>query len=145
VKDSLEGLINSHKSLLQYCTDLVDFWQDNKYINITATVKRPLSQNRAIRECYKQIRQNNEGWTAKYTERYCKLTYGVPILSDNEIDSFVFDRVFRGMSWEQKIQTMDCFAITSKMTASQAIMMIEQIMEDHPYVTLEKNKKGRYL
>ena len=145
MSDKLEAVINSRQSLLDYCTDLVDFWTANKYINVTASCKRSLSMNRAIRECYKQIRHNNEGWTSKYTERYCKLTYGVPILSEDEVDCFVFERVFKGMDWEQKMKTMDCFSITSKMSPSQAMMMIDQMIDDHSYIVLEKNKKGRYF
>ena len=145
MSDKLEAVINSKQSLLDYCTELVDFWHENKYINIAATAKRSLSQNRAVRECYKQIRQHNEGWTSKYTERYCKLTYGVPILSEDEVDSFVFERVFKGMTWEQKIKTMDCFSVTSKMSPAQALMMIDQMIDDHPYIVLTKNKKGRYF
>ena len=59
--DKLEARINSQGALTEYCQRLVDFWLEHKWINITASAKRSLDQNRAIRECYKQIRKITKG------------------------------------------------------------------------------------
>ena len=143
--DKLEAKINSRGSLTEFCQRLVDFWAEHKWITVVVYAKRTLDQNRAIRECYKQIRMYNEGWSAKYVERLCKLQYGVSILSDDEVQSWVFSQVLRPeLNFEQRLRVMDAFAVTSIMTPTQANHYIGCIIDDFPQVVLDKNKKGRY-
>ena len=136
--DKLEGRINSQGALTEYCQRLVDFWLEHKWINVTANAKRSLDQNRAIRECYKQIRMNNEGWTAKYVERLCKLQYGVPILSEHEKHSWVFNQVLPKLNFEQRLKVMDTFAVTSIMTPTQSSQFIQSLIDDFTFIRLER-------
>ena len=61
---SIKGKINSVDSFLEYVDKLKEFWLEHKYINASANDKRSLDQNAAIRICYKQIKENNEGLLA---------------------------------------------------------------------------------
>lgn len=143
--DKLEATINSQGSLTDFCKRLVDFWVYHKWVRITVTATRTLTQNATIRLCYKQIRQHNEGWTPKYVERLCKLTYGVPILNENEVDAWVFGQILPKLNYEQQLKVMDSFSVTSKFTASQANLFIAQLIEDFPYIQIEKKKNGKYV
>ena len=148
MSDKIEARINSRDSLTDFCQSLVDFWLEHKWITIVAYSKRSKDQNSCIRECYKQIRVNNPGWTAKYVERLCKLQHGVPILSQSDsMDAEVFNIVLgkENITFDQQLKFMDCFSVTSKMTPSQASMMIHQLIDDYPFIHLEKKKNGKYF
>tara|TARA_R110002020_G_scaffold461823_2_gene680988 strand:- start:11716 stop:12177 length:462 start_codon:yes stop_codon:yes gene_type:complete len=145
--DKLMSTVNSKTKLLEFCEELVDFWVEHKYITVSASAKRSNGQNRAIRECYKQILDQNEGFTAKYVERLCKLQHGVPILisSGDEIKQYVFENALSGLNHEQELKAMDSLAVTSTFSPAQAHMFIEQIMDDYPYITLSKTKKNKFF
>ena len=136
---TIRSRINSNKALTDWCEKLVDFYCDHKYIQVTASDRRSLDANAAIRVCYRQIQEHREDMTAKDVERHCKLYYGVPIRRKAcEVENFVYDRVFKGMSEEQKLKTMDCFAVTSAMSTTEATEMIECIMQAFQFITLEQ-------
>jgi hypothetical protein len=46
--------------------------------------------------------------------------------------------VFKGMSEEQKLKTMDCFSVTSAMSTTEATEMIDCMMQDFPFIVIEK-------
>lgn len=140
---TIKTIINGRNSLIKWCSDLIDFWNEHKYITVAAYAKRTLDQNSGIRVCYSQIRQHNEGWTVKYTERYCKLTYGVPVLMEDPMHEYVFDNVLKDLDYERQLKVMDCFAVTSVMTPQQASDMIDSMKEDHCYIELEKPEARR--
>ena len=133
--------VNSVQAVIDCAAQLRDFWLEHKYVNVTLSDKRSLDANAAIRMCYKQIRQHREDMTAKDVERHCKLYYGVPIRRQNcEVEEFVYARVFKGMTNEQKLKTMDCFSVTSVMTTSESNQMIECMMQDFPFIVIEKKQ-----
>jgi hypothetical protein len=135
---TIKKTINSQSALTDWCQDLVDFWMDHKYIQVTASDRRSITANAAIRVCYKQIQDCREDMTAKDVERHCKLYYGVPIRrANNEVEEFVYNRVFKGMTEEQKLKTMDCFSVTSVMSTAEANEMIECMMQDFPFIVIE--------
>ena len=118
---------------------MCDYFKEHKYIQVTWSDKRSLDANAAIRMCYKQIQQYRDDMTAKDVERMCKLTYGVPILSrDCEMREYVFRKTMEKLNYEQRLKVMDCFTVTSDMTAKQASEMIECMMQDHGYIVLER-------
>ena len=136
---SIRAKINSRESFYAWAEQLIDFWHEHKYIQVTASDKRSIDTNSAIRLCYKQIQQSREGWTAKDTERHCKLTYGVPILrKDDVVQDYVFSKTLSGATYEQKLKMMDAFSVTSIMNSKQASEMIECMIQDHPFIVIEK-------
>lgn len=135
----IRATVNSLKTLLDWSTELANFWIDHRYIQVTASDKRSLDANAAIRVCYKQIQDNSEGWTVKDTERHCKLTYGVPILRrDDVVQNHVFNKTLTGATYEQKLKMMDAFAVTSIMSTTQANEMIQCMMQDFSFIVIEK-------
>ena len=133
---TLRLTVNSLKSVNDACEKLKAFWQENKYVNITASDKRSLDQNATIRLCYKQIQDHMEGWTAKDVERHCKLIYGVPILRKNPVDDWVFKNTIDKGDMQQRYKMMDCFSITSKMSTEEAKEMINCMLIDFPFIEI---------
>jgi len=132
-------IANSIESLKDAWIQCISLWDEHNYIVISVSTKRTLDQNAGIRVCYSQIRQHNEGWTVKYTERYCKLTYGVPVLREDPMHDYVFSNTLDKIrEYEKRLLVMDCFSVTSEMTPEQASRMIESMKEDHPYIELKK-------
>lgn len=135
---SIRGKINSKESFYKWAEQLVDFWHEHKYIQVTASDKRSLDANSAIRVCYKQIQDHKE-WTVKETERHCKLIYGLPIIRrDDEVQNYVFSQTVDKGNYEQKLKMMDAFAVTSIMSTTQANEMIECMMQDFSFIVIEK-------
>ena len=130
--------VNSEDSLIKASAELAEFWLENKYITVTVHSKRTLDQNAAIRVCYSQIRQHREDLTPIDVERMCKLQYGVPILREDPMHDYVFSKAVDHLPYEKQLKVMDCFKVTSDMTTDQASLMINQILADHPYVSIEK-------
>lgn len=139
---AIRSTVNSRQRLLDWCTDLVDFWDEHKHIQVTASDKRSLDANAAIRVCYKQIQDHRDDMTAKDVERHCKLTYGVPILSkDDTVQNYVFTKSLSGANYEQKLKMMDCFSVTSVMNTTQANEMIECMMQDFNFIVIERGQR----
>lgn len=136
---SIRGRVNSLASFYKWAEELIDFWRKYKYIQVTASDKRSLDANAAIRVAYKQIQEHKEGWTAKDVERHCKLKYGVPIIrKDDVVQDYVLNRALSGATYEQQLKIMDAFAVTSIMSTTQANEMIECMMQDFPFIVIEK-------
>lgn len=136
---SIRGRVNSLASFYKWAEELIDFWREHKYIQVTASDKRSLDANAAIRVAYKQIQDHKEGWTAKDVERHCKLKYGVPIIrKDDLVQDYVFNRTLSGATYEQQLKMMDAFAVTSIMSTAQAGEMIECMMQDFNFIVIEK-------
>jgi len=140
---SIKSKINSDATFEAWVKRLKEYWIENKYINVTANDKRSLDQNAAIRRLYKQMFEYRGDMTAKDVERHCKLTYGVPVLRMNSV---VFSYVFKcavddkNLNYEQRLKVMDCFQVTSneEFTTSMAGDMINSMMLDNPYMSLDK-------
>lgn len=136
---NLRGRINSKESWREWCEKTFDFFWEHKYCQVTISDKRSLDQNSATRLCYKQIQEHKE-WTAKETERHCKLIYGVPILRrDDEVQNYVFSQTIDKGNYEQKLKMMDAFAVTSIMNTAQLSEMIECMMQDFTFIVIEKS------
>jgi hypothetical protein len=69
--------------------------------------KRSLAQNRLQRLLCNEIASQWEGHSPEYVRAYCKLTIGVPLLSeDSEAFRETYDRLLKPMAFEQKIEIM---------------------------------------
>lgn len=141
---SIRGLINSKESWREWCVKTYNFFCENKYCQVTINDKRSLDQNSAIRVLYKQIYDHRGDMTEIEVERQCKLEYGVPLLR-NECVVFndMFTALERRYNYDQLLQIMDKFKVTSddRFSVVMAEQMITQIMIDHPFANLDRNKK----
>lgn len=131
--------VNSKDSFKKAFDECWTFFLENKYTNLTMSDKRSLDMNAAIRVAYKQIQDNWEGMTGKDIERHCKLNYGVPILKrDCPIHADVFNQIDSLNNYEQMILIMDAFKVTSEFSTSQGNEFIQSMMNDFPYIVIEK-------
>ena len=136
---SIRKTLNSEQGAIDWCRELLIFWKENKYIQVTASDKRSLDANAAIRVCYKQIGEHRQDLTVKDVERLCKWTYGVPILRrDCVMHDHIFGQLEKVYDYERLLKIMDAFKVTSDMSTTQANEMIECMMLDFPFVVIEK-------
>lgn len=139
---SIRATLNSKQAAIDWCREILKFWLEHKYIQVTANDKRSLDQNATIRLCYKQMQQNWEGMTLKDIERHCKLNYAAPLLADNSI---VFGDLFKRLkpiyNYEQMLKVMDTLQVTShdEFSTGLAKEFIAQLMNDFSYISIEKN------
>ena len=140
---SIRATLNSEQGAIDWCRDLLKFWLEHKYIQVTANDKRSLDQNGTIRLCYKQIHQYRGDCERIEIERQCKLDYGVPILRR---ECIVFDDIFKSLekryNYEQLLKVMDKFKVTSDdgFSTVMASEMIDIMMKDHPFIVIEKKQ-----
>ena len=141
---SIRGKANSLSALLDWSTELAHFWDEHKYITVTASTTRSLDINATIRLCYKQIEDHRDDMTTKDVERHCKLMYGVPILrNESVVFNHVFGEISKLYSHERLLKIMDTFKITSddEFTTAMGNKMIECMIQDYPFIVIEKKGK----
>ena len=93
--------------------------------------KRSILQNDLSHAWYKQLAKelpddNVLGW-----KNYCKLHYGVPILRADDIKfrEFYDEAIKNSFSYEQKLNCMNYFPITSLMNTKQLSLYLEMIQD----------------
>lgn len=137
--NSIKAKVNSRESLLKWCQDLVDFWEEHKYINVTASIKRSLDQNALIHAAFEIIaehRNNNHGDTnGLQVKRECKLSYGTYILrTDDPMYDWLYKQTLDKLDYEKKLKVIDSFQITSIMSPDQLTKFYKMICDDAPFV-----------
>jgi len=94
--------------------------------------KRTLSANNQQHLWYAQIDKASHN-VSGYTKRFCKFTFGLPLLlnSDKHKDFFetLFDMMgFWDKSYETKIYLMEGIEVTSKFNTSESKLYMEQMI-----------------
>lgn len=126
-------VINSTDSLQRAMGDLREMFGRHKFlrVNVKAGKDRSMPQNSLTHAWYAQIarelREDDElGWKC-----YCKLHHGVPILrAEDEEFREVYDGAIKGLAYEQKLQVMKFFPVTSRMTRGQLSRYAEAVQID---------------
>ena len=96
------------------------------------THDRSNEQNALGHVWYQQIAATLREDTAGGVKCYCKLRLGIPILrGEDEEFKAKYDRTLKGLSYEQKIEIMDWFPVTSLMKVEQKSMYLEQIQQHY--------------
>lgn len=136
---SIKAKINSRQSLLDWCQSLVDFWEENKYINVTASVLRSNDQNALIHAAFQIIadhRNEHHGDTTDLqVKRECKLTYGTHILRrDDPMHDWVYRQTLDKLDYDRQLKCMDSFQVTSIMSHVQLTEFYKMICDDAPFV-----------
>lgn len=138
---SLRLTLNSAQSVADGYKQVAEFWKEHRYVNLTVNDRRSLDQNAAIRVAYKQVMDKEGARTGKEIERHFKMNYGAPILArEDVVFGDLFMRLKRIYSYEQMLKVMDTLQITSHKSFSTAMAgeMLESIIDDHPYIVIEK-------
>lgn len=128
-----EATINSDPSLQAAIGALREDYAAHRYLRLTWRTgkKRSLDQNAISHVWYEQMgrelrEDSTNGW-----RRYCKLHHGVPILRAEDADFRGFyDRALKGLPYEDKLQAMDYFPVTSLMTKPQLSAYLEAVQAD---------------
>ena len=126
-------IVNSADTLSALLGDIRELWGRHKYLRVSIKTgkDRSLPQNSITHAWYAQIarelREDSEmGWKC-----YCKLHHGVPILrlADEEFRA-TYDRVIKQLSYENKLEAMKVWPVTSLMTKAQLSEYAEAVQID---------------
>ncbi len=110
--------------------------------------KRSIEQNRLQRLWMNEIAEQLGEYKPEYYRGWCKAWFGVPILcAESDEYSAVYDRIFRPLSYEQKIEMMQRpidYPITRQMTVSQKRQYLDEVYRhfSHKGVKLTEPDNG---
>jgi len=93
---------------------------------------RSTEQNALSHVWYAQVASTLREDTAEGVKSYCKLHFGIPILrgADAEFRE-AYNRTLINLSYEQKLEIMAWFPVTSLMKTDQTSMYLEQIQHHY--------------
>ena len=142
----IKDKINSKQKLLEWCEQLVDYWTENKYINVTASVQRSLDQNALIHSAIAIVAEVRGDLSTIELKREFKLDYGTHILRrDDPMYNWIYGASLDKLDRERQLKIMDAFQVTSLMSTTQLTEFYEQICRDYTYVPakIEEMKTAR--
>jgi hypothetical protein len=95
------------------------------------TGKRSMNQNDISHAWYAELALQDRQEDARGHRRYCKLHHGVPIMREDDDFRTAYDAVIKPLSYELKLQAMDCWPVTSLMDKAQMSKFLEAVREDY--------------
>ena len=123
-------IVNSDQSLQDAIGELRQQYGAKRYVSvqITAGKARTLDQNAIAHVWYEQVARELREDDAAGVKCFCKLHFGVPILRD-ENDEFreKYDRIIKPMRYDEKLELMEWFPVTSLMTTPQLSKYLEKV------------------
>ncbi len=129
---SIHHVVNSASTLLAAQNILEHDFKEHRYleVEITAGKHRTLSQNAMIYALYAKAAQRREGETSVTIRRHCKLHFGVPMLrcEDSEFRENWDSCIMNNLTYEQKLEIMDFYPVTSRMNTDQESRYIDDIL-----------------
>lgn len=129
-----EWIVNSDVSLQQAIGNLREQYREHRYVKVRATSgkKRSLDQNAIGHAWYGQIANELREGTALDAKAESKLVCGVPILRAESPDfRESYDQlVLKRFGYEEKLDLMKWFPVTSLMTKDQLSQYLEA-MQTH--------------
>lgn len=104
----------------------------NRKLPVTVTVTdgaaKTTRQNKTQFMWFKEVAEQLGDRTAADVRKEVKLTLGVPILrSENEAFRVKYDRILRPLPYEDKLELMEWFPITSLMTTKQHTAFLDAV------------------
>lgn len=128
----MKALVKDELQLLALMHEIAKAGDFPLEISAKKAGKRSLDANAVIHVWYKQIAEQF-GHSIPYTEGYCKLTFGIPILLERgdkaaKMISYTFDKLsFRLWPHEKKIDYMEIMPVTRLMTTAEHCNYREQM------------------
>jgi len=123
-------IVNSDQSLQEAIGELRQQYGAKRYVSvqITAGKARTLDQNAIAHVWYEQVARELREDDAAGVKCFCKLHFGVPILR-SESDEFreKYDRLIKPMRYDEKLELMEWFPVTSLMTTPQLSKYLEKV------------------
>lgn len=124
--------INSISTLAYALQAMEADFKEHKYlqVQITAGKLRTLPQNAMIYKLYHDAARVTEGETPHTIRRECKLVLGVPILRSEDLTfrEKWDDNIKNTLTYEQKLQIMDFWPVSSQMNTEQESRYIDAIL-----------------
>ena len=133
----IENRIFNEYSRNAAITDIMNLDVDKKEWQM---VIRPYNKDRGLalnalsHVWYAQIAAKLREDTAEQVKGYCKLRIGIPILREDQEFSEMYDRIFKPMDYETKLEIMSrpgLFDVTSIMKTPQMCLYLEQIQQHY--------------
>lgn len=124
--------INSENALQSCIGDLRESFRLHKFVKVSAKIgkARSLDQNAISHAWYEQIARERKEDDALGWKCYCKLVHGVPILrAEDEEFRTTYDLVIKPLRYDQKLEAMKCWPVTSIMTKPQLSKYLEAMQE----------------
>ena len=88
-------------------------------------------QNALSHVWYAEVAAKLREDTAGGVKRFCKLHLGIPILRGDIDFREKYDRTLKGLSYEQKIEIMEWFPVTSLLKVEQMSLYLEQMQQHY--------------
>lgn len=101
-------------------------------VTITKGSPRADQQNRLAQRWNADISRQIEDQTFEDIRTFNKLHFGVPILrAENEAFRIEYDRVFKGMSYEEKVNSIQVFdlPVTRLLTTKQMSLYMDEVLK----------------
>ena len=132
--------VNSAESLSILIGELRELFKTDKYFQVSVTTgkARSLSQNAIAHAWYGQVAAEEREYTPGHVKRLCKYHFGLPILRAEvdkqglpteqaiKIGEFC-DNILSKLTYEQRIEAMEFFPVTSLMKTKQLSEYLEHI------------------
>lgn len=129
-----EIIINSEIALQSAIGELRDTWAKHKFVRmILRAKKRSLDQNALAAVWYEQMAREDRQDDVLGHKSYCKLVHGVPLLRSEESEfRDRYDSLIRSrFSYEEKLELMRWFPVTSLMSVDQLSRYLESVRDDY--------------
>lgn len=128
-------IVNSLQALDECVLELNSAFDEHKwaYVKIQ-TGSRTLKQNAWINKAYAMLadKRNKGDMTIVEYRRYCKFALGLPILfKDDPENAQIWRKMFSGLSYEDKLKSMDMMPVTSLFSPEQGAEYIEAIIIEY--------------
>lgn len=128
-----EWIANSEPALHRMLGDIRQLWQENKFLRVAAKVgkARSIPQNAIQYAWYTQVALEDRSMSDVEHIRFCKFTFGLPILCAADPEYRAMCRRLLGpLDYECRQEAMDHFPVTRLMTKGQLSAYLEA-MQGH--------------
>lgn len=136
--------VNSQESLSKLIGELRVLYTNTRYFQVSVTTgkSRTLSQNAIAHAWYGQVATEEREYTPGHIKRLCKYHFGLPILraevdlhgksteQAQKIGTFC-DNILYGLAYEERIEAMEFFPVTSLMRVKQLSEYLEHIQHHY--------------
>lgn len=129
-----EWIANSEPSLSKMLGDLRQLWGQSKYLIVSARAgkTRSIPQNAIQHAWYTQMALEDRSLSQIEHVRFCKYTYGIPILCADEPEYREKCRRLLGpLDYECRMEAMDHWPVTRLMTKAQESSYLEAVQSGY--------------
>lgn len=129
-----EIIVNSEIALQSAIGQLRETWAKHKFVRVILRAKkRSLNQNALAAVWYEQMAREDRQYDALGHKSYCKLHHAVPILRAEDAEFRErYDSLIRSrFSYEEKLELMRWFPVTSLMSVDQLSRYLEAVRDDY--------------